>query len=99
MDAKSFFGGRVSVKTLLVTDQPATRPELCARISSPRGELAVLTLAARLDIQTPGISVVLITEASQQMWQAAMRSGIRDLLSPSAAVSSICPVLRRRSSD
>src|SRR5688572_15759297 len=46
MGAKSFFGGRVTVKTLLVTDQPATRPELCARISSPRGELAVLTEGA-----------------------------------------------------
>ena len=43
MDAKSFLGGRVVVKPLLVTDQPARRPEVCARIRSPRGELAVLT--------------------------------------------------------
>ncbi|MCV2490002.1 AAA family ATPase [Geodermatophilus sp. YIM 151500] len=49
----------------------------------------VLTLAARLDVQSPGITVVLIAEASPQMWQAAMRSGIRDLLSPSADVLSI----------
>ena len=41
--SNSFFGGRVTVKSLLVTDQPANRPELCARITSPRGELAVLT--------------------------------------------------------
>ena len=58
---------------------------------------AVLTLAARLDIQTPGISVVLITEASQQMWQAAMRSGIRDLLPPSANVPEIRDALERAS--
>ena len=58
---------------------------------------AVLTLAARLDIQSPGISVVLITEASQQMWQAAMRSGIRDLLPPSANVPEITEALERAS--
>ena len=58
---------------------------------------AVLTLAARLDIQTPGISVVLMTEASQQMWQAAMRSGIRDLLPPSANVPEIRDALERAS--
>ncbi len=56
---------------------------------------AVLTLASRLDIQSPGISVVLITEASQQMWQAAMRSGIRDLLPPSAGVQEIREAIDR----
>lgn len=58
---------------------------------------AVLTLAARLDIQFPGISVVLITEASQQLWQAAMRSGIRDLLPPSASIPEIRDALERAS--
>lgn len=58
---------------------------------------AVLTLSARLDIQSPGISVVLLTEASQQMWQAAMRSGIRDLLPPSANVPEIKEALERAS--
>jgi pilus assembly protein CpaE len=58
---------------------------------------AVLSLAARLDIQSPGISVVLISEASQQMWQAAMRSGIRDLLPPSANVPEIRDAIDRAS--
>jgi pilus assembly protein CpaE len=58
---------------------------------------SVLTLAGRLDVQAPGISVVLIAEASQQMWQAAMRSGIRDLLSPSANVPEIRDALERAS--
>lgn len=40
---KSFFGGRVILKSLVVTDQPATRKEIRARIASPKGELAVLT--------------------------------------------------------
>src|SRR4030095_6146358 len=44
----------------------------------------VLTLASRLDIQSPGISVVLMAEPSPEMWQAAMRDGIRDLLAPHA---------------
>lgn len=43
MEATSYFGGRATIKSLLVTDQPANRPEICARITSPRGELAVLT--------------------------------------------------------
>ena len=58
---------------------------------------AVLTLSARLDVQSPGISVVLITEASQQMWQAAMRSGIRDLLPPSSGVPEIREAIDRAS--
>jgi pilus assembly protein CpaE len=44
----------------------------------------VLTLAARLDVQCPGISVVLLTEPSPELLQAAMRAGIRDLLAPTA---------------
>ena len=57
----------------------------------------MLTLAARLDMQTPGITVVLITEASQPLWQAAMRSGIRDLLAPTANVPEIRDALDRAS--
>ena len=41
--AQSFFDGRATVKPLLVTDQPANRSEICARIQSPRGEMAVLS--------------------------------------------------------
>jgi pilus assembly protein CpaE len=49
----------------------------------------VLTLAGRLDVQSPGISVLLIADPSPEMWQAAMRAGIRDLLSPAAEVAEI----------
>jgi pilus assembly protein CpaE len=41
-----------------------------------------LNLAARLDVQAPGISVVMVAQASPDLWQAAMRAGIRDLLPP-----------------
>jgi oxalate decarboxylase/phosphoglucose isomerase-like protein (cupin superfamily) len=43
MEVKIYFDGRATVKSLPLTDQPANRAEICARISSPRGELAVLT--------------------------------------------------------
>jgi pilus assembly protein CpaE len=55
----------------------------------------VLTLAARLDVQSPGISVVLMAEPSPQMWQAAMRAGIRDLLAPDADVAEIRAAVER----
>jgi pilus assembly protein CpaE len=55
----------------------------------------VLTLAARLDIQSPGISVVLMTDTSPDMWQAAMRAGIRDLLPPTADVAEIRVAVER----
>ena len=42
MQAQSLFAGRVEVKSLLVTDQPANRPEIRARLLGPKGEMAVL---------------------------------------------------------
>ncbi|MGY1594904.1 CpaE family protein [Geodermatophilus sp. SYSU D00708] len=51
--------------------------------------LEVLTLAQRLDVQCPGISVVLLAEPSPEMLQAAMRTGIRDLLAPAAGPEEI----------
>jgi pilus assembly protein CpaE len=55
----------------------------------------VLTLASRLDVQSPGISVVLMAEPSPEMWQAAMRAGIRDLLPPAAGVDEIRAAVER----
>jgi pilus assembly protein CpaE len=49
---------------------------------APTGD--ALSLAARLDVQCPGISVVLVAEPTPELWQAAMRSGIRDLAPPTA---------------
>jgi oxalate decarboxylase/phosphoglucose isomerase-like protein (cupin superfamily) len=43
MDARQFFAGKTEIKSLLVTDQPAGRPEVLARLRSAGGELAVLT--------------------------------------------------------
>ena len=43
MQSKEFFGGLVEIKPLLLTDQPATRPEIRARLALAKGEMAVLT--------------------------------------------------------
>ena len=58
----------------------------------------VLNLAARLDVQSPGIAVVLMAEPSPEMWQAAMRAGIRDLLPPTADVPEIQAAVERAGS-
>ena len=39
---KAFLAGKLTLKTLLSTDQPANRPEIVARLLSPGGELTVL---------------------------------------------------------
>jgi pilus assembly protein CpaE len=55
----------------------------------------VLTLAARLDVQSPGIAVVLVADPSPEMWQSAMRAGIRDLLPPDADVPEIAAAVEQ----
>jgi pilus assembly protein CpaE len=55
----------------------------------------VLTLAARLDVQSPGISVILMADPSPEMWQAAMRAGVRDLLHPGVEVAEIRAAVER----
>jgi pilus assembly protein CpaE len=52
-------------------------------------------LASRLDVQSPGITVVLVADPSPEMWQAAMRAGIRDLLAPDAGVEEIAASVER----
>jgi len=55
----------------------------------------VLVLAARLDVQCPGISVLLIARADPALLQAAMRAGIRDLLDPAADTAEIRASIER----
>ncbi|PRY47446.1 pilus assembly protein CpaE [Geodermatophilus tzadiensis] len=54
-----------------------------------------LSLAARLDVQCPGISVVLVAAATPELWQEAMRAGIRDLLAPDARVEDLRAAIDR----
>ncbi|MGY1736219.1 AAA family ATPase [Geodermatophilus sp. SYSU D00684] len=55
----------------------------------------VLTLAGRLDVQCPGISVVLVAEPTPELWQAAMRAGIRDLVPPRAESGDLAAAVER----
>ncbi|SEP17753.1 AAA family ATPase [Trujillonella endophytica] len=55
----------------------------------------VLGLATRLDVQCPGISVVLVADPAPELWQAAMRAGIRDLVSPSADPAELRAAIER----
>lgn len=54
-----------------------------------------LALAARLDEQCPAISVVLVTDPDSDVWLAAMRAGVRDVLNPDSDVEEIRAVLER----
>ncbi|MGY1671216.1 AAA family ATPase [Geodermatophilus sp. SYSU D00710] len=55
-------------------------------------------LAARLDVQCPGISVVLVADPTPETWQEAMRAGIRDLLAPAADPAEIRAAVERAGS-
>jgi pilus assembly protein CpaE len=58
----------------------------------------VFGLAARLDVQCPGISVVLLAQPTAETWQAAMRAGVRDLLPPTADAGEIRAAVERAGS-
>jgi pilus assembly protein CpaE len=57
----------------------------------------VLTLAARLDAQCPGIAVLLVARPEPELLHAAMRAGIRDLLDPGSDAVEIRAALDRAS--
>ena len=52
-------------------------------VIGPQAQMGeALALASRLDVQAPGISVVLVAQAMPELWPVAMRAGIRDVLAP-----------------
>jgi pilus assembly protein CpaE len=52
-------------------------------VIGPQADMGeALALASRLDVQAPGISVVLVARAMPELWPVAMRAGIRDVLAP-----------------
>lgn len=54
-----------------------------------------MLLAERFDAQCPGITVVLVWRSDSDIWKAAMRAGVRDVLDPDADVDEIRVVLER----
>jgi pilus assembly protein CpaE len=55
----------------------------------------VFGLAARLDVQCPGITVVLLADPTPETWRKAMRAGVRDLLPPTADAGAIRAAVER----
>lgn len=56
-----------------------------------------MRLAMVLDLQIPGLSVVLVVETTPEIVLQAMRSGVRDVMSPVADIPSIRILLERAS--
>jgi pilus assembly protein CpaE len=95
--------GKVVVLARTVLDQPGG---LVARIEQSGAPLAVVLgpavplekafeLAGRVDV-SGATSVVLVAEdADPELWMAAMRAGVRDVLSPDAADDDVAAVLGR----
>ena len=54
-----------------------------------------LHLAAQLDVSGSGTSVVVVAPSDPDLWVAAMRSGVRDVLGPDAGPDDVAAVLRR----
>jgi pilus assembly protein CpaE len=52
-------------------------------------------LAGRVDVALPGTSVVLVADAGPELWVAAMRAGVRDVLSPTAGSADVAAVVDR----
>jgi pilus assembly protein CpaE len=68
-------------------------------VIGPEAPLAeALALAGRLDVQCPGISVVLVSPPSPDLWQAAMRAGIRDVVAPDADAEELRAAVARAGS-
>lgn len=54
-----------------------------------------LSLASRIDQSVPGTTVVMASDAGTDVWLAAMRAGVRDVMSPEAEIGDIRAVLER----
>lgn len=82
--------GPAQLVGLGVTEQPEVL------ILGPDVSLAEgFSLASRIDHIAPGTTVVLASDAGTEVWLAAMRAGVRDVLSPDAEIPDVRLVLER----
>lgn len=94
-----------SVQTFFTNVLPADPGELFAQLDQEQPEVLVLgpdvpvedalRLATVIDVQTPELSVVLVSEPDSAFVLQAMRAGIRDILSPAADPAQIRVLLER----
>lgn len=93
------------VLTLAAGTLPALPQDLLAQVSPSRPEVLILgpgvpaedalRLARIFDVQFPEISILLVAEATPDLVLQAMRSGIRDVVSPAADAGQIRIMLER----
>jgi pilus assembly protein CpaE len=99
-------GGLPGEVATFTRDAASMQPrDLLALVTGDRPEVLILgpelpiddslRLATVFDVQFPEISTVLVSEGSPDLVLQAMRSGIRDLLSPMADIPSIRVLLER----
>lgn len=99
-------GGLPGEVVSFTPDAASMQPrELLSMVTGERPEVLImgpglpaedaLRLATVFDVQFPEISVVLVAEGNPDLILQAMRSGIRDVLSPMADIASIRVLLER----
>ncbi|MEW1823064.1 AAA family ATPase [Arthrobacter sp. NPDC080031] len=94
-----------SVQTFFTSILPADPAELFGALSQEQLEVLILgpgvpvedalRLATVFDVQLPELSVILVSELDPTFVLQAMRSGIRDIMSPAADVAQIRVMLER----
>ncbi|WP_116452386.1 AAA family ATPase [Blastococcus litoris] len=52
-------------------------------------------LAGRVDVATTTSVIIVVADADPELWMAAMRAGVRDVLSPDASAADVSAVLER----
>jgi len=80
---------------MLWEDDPAGPPRVLVLDCAAAGVPEALELTARLDVECPAVSVVLVTSAGPELALPAMRAGATDLLHPDADAAEVLRVLQR----
>jgi pilus assembly protein CpaE len=103
--ARHFTDLRPGEVTSLGADALTTGGGLLARIEESRPALVVLgpdvpldrafELAGRVDVAATTSVAVVVEDADAELWMAAMRAGVRDLLGPDAERDEVAAVLDR----
>ncbi len=87
-------GGWVETPQELVRQLTVSVPDVVA--IGPDVEVdTALSLARQLEQDLPEISVLLVSEPSPELWQRALRAGVRDVLAPDAVDADVCAVFDR----
>jgi pilus assembly protein CpaE len=75
--------------------QPGGPPQVLVLDCAAGGVAEALELTSRLDAECPAVSVVLVSEAGDELALPALRAGATDILHPSAEDAEILRVTRR----